>query len=221
MRGTFTVYRSVYDALIAYPPAEMKEAFRLIGEYALDGKLPDPQEGVAYGLFCSVKPLIDRSAKKADAGRKGGEASTSKREAKRKQTEAGERKEKQTNNDLCDTVISYLNQKVGAKFKSRSDATRRLVNARAAEGFTEQDFRTVIDKKAAEWKGTEWAKFLRPQTLFGTKFESYLNQQNGSARPNKFVNFEQSDTDWDAISEMIMESERGQNGHESDECLQD
>ena len=128
---------------------------------------------------------------------------------------------KQTNNDLCDTVISYLNQKVGAKFKSRSDATRRLVNARAAEGFTEQDFRTVIDKKAAEWKGTEWAKFLRPQTLFGTKFESYLNQQAGSARQNKFVNFEQSDTDWDAISEMIMESERGQNGHESDECLQD
>ena len=221
MRGTFTVYRSVYDALIAYPPAEMKEAFRLIGEYALDGKLPDPQEGVAYGLFCSVKPLIDRSAKKADAGRRGGEASASKREAKRKQTEAGERKVKQTNNDLCDTVISYLNQKVGAKFKSRSDATRRLVNARAAEGFTEQDFRTVIDKKAAEWKGTEWAKFLRPQTLFGTKFESYLNQQAGSARPNKFVNFEQSDTDWDAISEMIMESERGQNGHESDECLQD
>lgn len=201
MRGTFTVYRSVYDALMAYPPADMKEAFRLIGEYALNGTLPDPQESVAYGLFCSVKPLVDRSVKKADAGRKGGEASASKREAKRKQNEP-ERKVSETKNELCDTVIGYLNEKTGSKFKSNSDATRRLIKARAAEGFTEQDFRTVIDKKTKEWKGTEWAKYLRPQTLFGTKFESYLNQQKGSGRG--FNNFEQSDTDWDAVSEMIM-----------------
>ena len=38
------------------------------------------------------------------------------------------------------------------------------------------DFKTVIDKKAKEWKGTSMEKFLRPDTLFGTKFESYLNQ---------------------------------------------
>ena len=25
------------------------------------------------------------------------------------------------------------------------------------------------------WQGTEWEKFLRPETLFGTKFEGYLN----------------------------------------------
>ena len=44
------------------------------------------------------------------------------------------------------------------------------------EKFTEEDFYTVIDKKCNEWLGTEMERYLRPQTLFGTKFESYLNQ---------------------------------------------
>ena len=43
--------------------------------------------------------------------------------------------------------------------------------------FTVSDFETVIKKKYNEWKGTEFEKFLRPSTLFGTKFEEYLNQQ--------------------------------------------
>jgi hypothetical protein len=37
----------------------------------------------------------------------------------------------------------------------------------------------VIDNKVSEWKNTEMAKFIRPETLFGTKFESYLNQKKG------------------------------------------
>ena len=40
-----------------------------------------------------------------------------------------------------------------------------------------EDFKTVIDKKSREWIGTEFEKFLRPETLFGTKFEGYLNSR--------------------------------------------
>lgn len=208
MKGTFTVYRSVYEALMAFPPEDMKEAFRMLGEYALDGKLPEDRDGVAYGLFCSIRPLTDRSNKKAEAGRLGGKAKGKQTESKHKAEErkvvAKEKEEKKS--ELTDTVIGYLNAKVGTRFNSKTDAYRKLVSARAKEGFTEQDFRTVIDKKAAEWKGTEWAKFLRPQTLFGTKFESYLNQQKGSWKgTNRFNNFEQSNTDWDAVAERIMQ----------------
>ena len=39
-----------------------------------------------------------------------------------------------------------------------------------------EDFENVIEKKCAAWKGTEMEQYLRPETLFGTKFESYLNQ---------------------------------------------
>ena len=72
-------------------------------------------------------------------------------------------------------IISYLNEKAGTKYKPSSAKSREKIDARLNDGFTLEDFKTVIDKKCAEWIGTEWEKFLRPETLFGTKFESYLN----------------------------------------------
>ena len=53
-----------------------------------------------------------------------------------------------------------------------------MIHARCEEGFTVDDFKKVIDKKCAEWMGTDWEKYLRPETLFGTKFEGYLNQKD-------------------------------------------
>ena len=79
--------------------------------------------------------------------------------------------------DFADEIIQYLNMRTGAKYKSSTSKTKKLINARVNEGFTLDDFKTVIDKKCVEWSGTEFEKFLRPNTLFGTKFESYLNQK--------------------------------------------
>lgn len=74
-----------------------------------------------------------------------------------------------------DSIVAYLNEKAGTNYRASSAKTKTAIHARFADGFTEDDFRTVIDKKCAEWIGTEWEKFLRPETLFGTKFEGYLN----------------------------------------------
>ncbi|WP_147441040.1 MULTISPECIES: conserved phage C-terminal domain-containing protein [unclassified Lactobacillus] len=75
-------------------------------------------------------------------------------------------------------VIDYLNEKAGTKYKSTSKATQRLINARANDGFKVADFKHVIDTKCAQWRGDKkMAKYLRPETLFGTKFESYLNEK--------------------------------------------
>ena len=75
-----------------------------------------------------------------------------------------------------ENIISFLNSTTGSKYKASTDKTRRLIAARLAEGFTLEDFKTVISKKAKEWQGTDMAQYLRPETLFGTKFEGYLNQ---------------------------------------------
>lgn len=80
-------------------------------------------------------------------------------------------------NNLFKKIIDYLNIKANTRYKYTSDKYKKAVHARVKEGFTEEDFMLVIDKKCAEWIGTEWEKFLRPETLFGTKFESYLNQK--------------------------------------------
>ena len=86
-----------------------------------------------------------------------------------------EYKESPQESDFTAAVVDYLNEKAGTHYRAGVAKTQSLIKARANEGFTEADFRTVIDKKCADWIGTEYEQYLRPQTLFGTKFESYLN----------------------------------------------
>ncbi len=82
-------------------------------------------------------------------------------------------------------IISYLNEKAGTKYRASGSKTQRLIKARFNDGFNDEDFKKVIDIKVAEWSGTDMAKYLRPETLFGTKFESYLNQKVKKSKTNK------------------------------------
>lgn len=83
-------------------------------------------------------------------------------------------------------IISYLNKKAGTNYKASSKETKKLIGARLNEGFAEADFYTVIDNKVAEWGkppkagAKDMRPFIRPVTLFGTKFEAYLNQRRVS-----------------------------------------
>lgn len=75
-------------------------------------------------------------------------------------------------------IIDYLNQKAGTNYRHTTRKTQTLIKARWNEGFTLEDFKTVIDKKTAEWfHDPKMSKYLRPETLFGNKFEGYLNQK--------------------------------------------
>ena len=75
-------------------------------------------------------------------------------------------------------VIDYLNGKIGARYKASSAINKRLIDARVKEGYKLDDFKRVIDNKVASWsQDQKMSKYLRPQTLFGTKFESYLNER--------------------------------------------
>lgn len=84
-------------------------------------------------------------------------------------------------------IVSYLNEKTGTNYRPTTGTTKAAIRARFNEGFSLEDFKTVIDAKVAEWStDAKMVQFLRPQTLFGTKFESYLqaakNGNNGSGR---------------------------------------
>ena len=74
-------------------------------------------------------------------------------------------------------IIQYLNDRCGTRYRYQTKGTQEHINARLKEGYTVDDFKTVIDKKFEEWHGTDMEKFLRPETLFAGKFESYLNQK--------------------------------------------
>lgn len=74
-------------------------------------------------------------------------------------------------------VLSYLNKKTGKNFKETMAKNKRLINSRLKEGFSVDDFKKVIDIKSKQWlQDPKMCAYLRPETLFGTKFESYLNE---------------------------------------------
>lgn len=84
-------------------------------------------------------------------------------------------------------IIDFLNDKCNKHFKVNTKNTIDIINKRLKEGFEVEDFKKVILKKSKQWKNTDYDKFLRPTTLFGDKFEGYLNENTSfkSTKSNK------------------------------------
>lgn len=106
------------------------------------------------------------------------------------------KKENKNNNNIYSreiekNIIDYLNKKLDSNYKYDSKKTTELIKARLNQGFKEEDFYKVIDKKYNEWNDSEMAIYLRPTTLFGTKFEDYLNQKEVKKK------FDIRKVDWD------------------------
>jgi len=81
-----------------------------------------------------------------------------------------------TNDELIAEIIDYLNECTGKSYKATSKVATININARLKEGYTKDDFIKVISVKATKWLNTKFEDYLTPNTLFGNKFESYLNE---------------------------------------------
>lgn len=80
-------------------------------------------------------------------------------------------------------IVEYLNEKAGTSYRSTSKDTQRHIHARWQEGYRLDDFKKVIDVKASQWLNDgKMSQYLRPSTLFGTKFEAYVNEKGGAGR---------------------------------------
>lgn len=113
--------------------------------------------------------------------------------------------------DLIKYIVEYLNQTCGTRYKHSTVNTQKHIRARLKDGYVFEDFKTVIDKKAKEWKGTDMEKYLCPDTLFGSKFEKYLNQtintpsQTNPRNPSGgFNDFKQRDYDYNELEKKLL-----------------
>lgn len=120
-------------------------------------------------------------------------------------------------------IITYLNEKTGKKLRWDVKSNQKEIKARFNEGYTLDDFKTVIDKKYHEW-GRKPAKeelqrgvkdmriYLRPKTLFGSNFDVYLNQEQTEKMPAKppvsrnLNNFDRRNYDMDSLEEQLLKS---------------
>lgn len=86
---------------------------------------------------------------------------------------------------LVAEIVSFLNKESKSKFDPARKSTATAINARIKEGFTYENFVNVIQFMCKEWTGTKQEQYIRPQTLFGDKFEGYLHaaQKNVKKEP--------------------------------------
>lgn len=85
------------------------------------------------------------------------------------------------NKEIYSNIIQHFNLKCDKSYKLDSDVFIDYVDKLIGKGFSEQDIISVIDQKSKDWMNTKYAQYLRPSTLFGDKFEIYLNDcQSGN-----------------------------------------
>ena len=109
--------------------------------------------------------------------------------------ENNDKKQLKSNNDLIKIVIDYLNEKASKKFTLKNKQTIAFINARVKDGYKEKDFIKVIDIKTSKWLNSDMSDYLRPQTLFSPKMESYLNEINNKKKSNESFTKTQSAVD--------------------------
>lgn len=232
-KKSFVMYASWMQMIDSMPDDKAGQLIKAVAAYVLD-KDVDIKDPLITAMFAMIRETLDEDAEKYEKkvaklrgnGKKGGEANA-------KQIEANASKSKQiggvsesvsvsvsvSDNDnekditkhspaepnITAEVVDYLNQKLGTRYKADTEKTRRLIRARIREGATLDDFREVIDKKVKEWRGTKLEPYLRPETLFGSKFEGYLNQGAAGTRTGNgsFTDFEQRNYDFDALEKAL------------------
>lgn len=209
----FTTFRSTFEALKAFPAEDMKRAYVMMGEYAMDGVLPEPENTAAYGLFCSIRPLIDASVKRSEAGRAGGKQTGSKPQANCKQNEANrkqtasnpEAKIKDKRENEKETLSSESVKKKRDRFfpptieQVREYVTEKGYNVDAERfvDFYESKNWMVGKNKMADWKAAvrNWARSQRQEKTAEGRQEKTVN---------RFNNFPQRDYDFADLERQLL-----------------
>ena len=190
--NSFTLYREYYDLITLLNAEEQAKVLLAITKFMFEDKEIDLTEREKK-VFVNLKRPLNKSKEQSKRRTK------QKPNENQKETELkpNEEPNKNTSNDVYVNVhdnvhlenkgygekkpfkeiVDYLNQKANTHFKPTSKTTQSKINARLNEGYSLDDFIAVIDKKCDEWLNTEFEQYLCPETLFGTKFEKYLNQK--------------------------------------------
>lgn len=203
----FTIYKEYYELITLLTEREQQELLLAITRFMFEDVEPtlnDKQTKIFNNLRRPLEKSKKRSKcgsiTKSNENQEENEIKTkeNQKEIKTKSNESQKENENKTHqdvnvivnvNDNVDVnvkkisleeikgIVEYLNIKSNSHYKYSTDKTQTLIKARIKDGFTLDDFKIVIDKKCEEWLGTDFEKFLRPETLFSNKFEGYLNQK--------------------------------------------
>lgn len=166
-RTSMVFYKTFYDNIKELSHDDQVQIYNAIFEYQFYDNHIELKNPLIKSIFNLIVPQVDLNNKKFEWGHLGG-----------RPTKKETKKVEKPNNELPIRILQYLNQKANKNFKTVENNLTRI-RARLKDGFTKEDFKIVIDKKVKEWLlDKKMNTYLRPETLFGNKFESYLNQED-------------------------------------------
>lgn len=201
MKNSFILYVDTGQQIDTLPDDEAGALFKAIFHYVGEGIRPQnlsPAGAMAFGF---IQMQIDRDTqkfedtcrKRAEAGSKGGRkrAENAKQKqanqanaksARRKQANQADNEHDNDNEiNICVSAVRLLNDLSGGSFRTTTKTTQKLIAARIKDGYSLPDIETVIRHKCAVWGDSEkMRQYLRPETLFGNKFEGYLSDARRS-----------------------------------------
>ena len=184
----------ILDSLIDGPlllggRREGDELIGMIVRYLRTGDEPEPRTDAQRAILTAVRPVMETSRSRIVAGSNGGsktagdDASKTASKAPSDIYSSSHTPESPSKGEGCgegdaeipyDAIVGALNDVAGTSFRPSSEKTRRLIRARWAEGYRLPDFEAVVAAMAARWRGdAKMSAYLRPETLFGPKFEGY------------------------------------------------
>ena len=183
---SFTIYKEYYDLITLLPEKEQKDLILAIFKYMFEDIEPT-LNNKQNKIFINLKRPLDVSKIRGKVGSK----NKSNENQNKIKIKSNENQKEITSNDvyvnvnvnvnnnkIIKEIIEYLNLKTNKHFKYNSNNTIKHIKARLNEGYKLEDFKKVIDIKTNEWlNDKKMNQYLCPDTLFGTKFEKYLNQQ--------------------------------------------
>lgn len=183
-------YRSFYEAVNELPKELQADIYSAIFKLGFDFERTE-LSGISKTIFKLVEPIIlannqrfmnatearheqDGSKRRAKPKRNRGKTSGNKDRDKDKDVD----KDKDNkNSDLVIQIVRVLNEVTESDFRPSSKATSKLISARINDGYSFDELKDVILHKTAQWKNDPKMKsYLRPETIFGSKFESYLQE---------------------------------------------
>ena len=183
----FLRHKSLLDAV---PDDVAGKALKAALQYFDTGELVE-MDRFTGAVVAAIKPQIDEAfedfRRSVDAGRAGGQKRWGKDSIAADTppipplgNPIGEHTEgeveEEYNNIYC-SVVQLLNDLTGSSFRPSTSSTQRLIKARIKEGFTQNDIETVIRHRFELWGNDKtMCQYLRPMTLFGSKFEGYLSE---------------------------------------------
>lgn len=115
--------------------------------------------------------------------------------------------DKDKDKEIYRLVIEKLNELAGTNFRINTKKTIDLIKARLNDKFELEDFYKVIEIKVKNWKGTQFEKFLRPETLFGNKFEGYLNENNEADKKVETKSTNKKETNYDPTGNCFLSAD--------------